>query len=97
VYFPALYAVFLQVSIKWRVEIVDIVKVPFHSLGNIVRAPHITRSAMLIAAYIHEPGDHIIVRTVDVADGDIERCVCGVRIVWHGAFFHVSENLKIEI
>lgn len=101
---PSLHPVFaslLEVSIERRVEMVEIVVVPLHSLGNIVRAPGIylaiARSSVLIAADIDIPGNHIIVSGVRVVGGDLEGQVRGVRVVRHAAFFYSSENLKIAI
>jgi hypothetical protein len=73
---------FLQVSIERGVEASKRL-ISLHSLGNIVRAPDIARSAMLIAAYIHEPGDHIIVRTAWTTDGDLKGLVGGMGVVHH--------------
>ena len=83
---PPVYSVFLQVSIEWRVEIVDIVMVPLHPLLDIMCTTSIARSSMLIAAYVDETSRHIIIRTVCVADGDLEGLIRGMGVVHHVDF-----------
>lgn len=51
---------------------------------------------MLIATYVDETGRHIIIRTVCVADDDLERWVCGVGVVWHVDVFFSYRCVKIR-